>query len=241
MLSLWQPHVLSVMTKMTSWGLLVFSVWKWAITVPVDILLTKMADHYQEQYYLWSYTGLPFTINTLRPRQDGRHFADDIFTWIFFNENCCILIKFSFKYVRKGPIDNIMAWRRSSNKPLSEPMMISLLTHICVTRPQWVNNVECISTYDSMFAPSQWERRRYKVTPSLIGWAQTKDQPCIIPFKMADGISQDTAALQVHLQFSVVMMSNLSSMELVITTISSAASVNKLGTTASVGCQRVKD
>ena len=31
-----------------------------------------------------------------------------------------------------------MAWRRSGDKPLSEPMMVNLLTHICVTRPQWV-------------------------------------------------------------------------------------------------------
>ena len=33
----------------------------------------------------------------------------------------------------------IMAWRRSGDKPLSEPVLVSLLTHICVTRPQWVN------------------------------------------------------------------------------------------------------
>ena len=32
-----------------------------------------------------------------------------------------------------------MAWRRSGDKPLSETMMIILPTHICVTRPQWVN------------------------------------------------------------------------------------------------------
>ena len=32
----------------------------------------------------------------------------------------------------------IMAWRRPGDKPLSEPMMVSLLTHICVARPQWV-------------------------------------------------------------------------------------------------------
>ena len=31
-----------------------------------------------------------------------------------------------------------MAWRRWGDKPLSEPMMVSLLAHICVTRPQWV-------------------------------------------------------------------------------------------------------
>ena len=32
----------------------------------------------------------------------------------------------------------IMAWRRPGDKPLTEPMMVSLLAHICVTRPQWV-------------------------------------------------------------------------------------------------------
>ena len=31
-----------------------------------------------------------------------------------------------------------MAWRRPGDKPLSEPMMVRLVTHICVTRPQWV-------------------------------------------------------------------------------------------------------
>ena len=84
-------------------------------------------------------------INTLRPRQNGRRFADDTFKRIFLNENVRILIKISLKFVPKGPINNIpalvqiMAWRRSGDKPLSEPMMFSLLTHICVTRPQWVN------------------------------------------------------------------------------------------------------
>ena len=37
-----------------------------------------------------------------------------------------------------------MAWRRSSDKPLSEPMMVSLLTHICVTLPQWVNRLKLL-------------------------------------------------------------------------------------------------
>ena len=32
-----------------------------------------------------------------------------------------------------------MAWRRPGDKPLSEPMLVILLTHICVTRSQWVN------------------------------------------------------------------------------------------------------
>ena len=84
----------------------------------------------------------PQCVNTLRPRQDGRHFADDIFKCIFLNENVSIAIKISLKFVPKGPINNnlalvqIMAWRRPGDKPLSEPMMVSLPTHICVTRPQ---------------------------------------------------------------------------------------------------------
>ena len=31
---------------------------------------------------------------------------------------------------------HIMAWRRPGDKPFSEPMMVSLPTHICVARPQ---------------------------------------------------------------------------------------------------------
>ena len=83
-------------------------------------------------------------INTLRPRQDGRHFTDDIFKCIFLNENVWIPNKISLKFVPKGPINNIpamveiMAWRRPGDKPLSEPMVVTLPTHICVARPQWV-------------------------------------------------------------------------------------------------------
>ena len=32
-----------------------------------------------------------------------------------------------------------MTWCRPGYRPLSEPIMVSLLTHICVTHPQWVN------------------------------------------------------------------------------------------------------
>ena len=84
-------------------------------------------------------------INTLRPRQNGRHFTDDTFKRILMNENIEISIKISLKFVPKGSINNIqalvqkMAWRRTGDKPLSEPMLVSLLMHICITRPQWVN------------------------------------------------------------------------------------------------------
>ena len=87
------------------------------------------------------YASITPYINTLRPRQNGRHFPDDIFKCIFINENVWISIKISLKFIPKGRINNIpalvqiMAWRRPGDKPLSEPTMVSLLTHICVTRP----------------------------------------------------------------------------------------------------------
>ena len=93
----------------------------------------------------------PQLVNTLRPRQNGRHFPDDIFKWIFFNENVWISINISLKFVPRGPINNIptlvqvMTWRLPGTKPLSEPMMVRLPTHICVTRPQWVREWSYIS------------------------------------------------------------------------------------------------
>ena len=71
-------------------------------------------------------------VNTLRPRLDGRHFADDIFNCILLNENVWISIKISLKFVSNGPTNNIlalvqiMAWRRPGDKPLSEPVVVSL-------------------------------------------------------------------------------------------------------------------
>ena len=64
-----------------------------------------------------------------------------------------ILIIISLKFVPKGPINNIpslvqiMAWCRSGDKPLSEPMMVTLFRHQCITRLQWVKGTspQCVS------------------------------------------------------------------------------------------------
>ena len=136
-------------------------------------------------------------VNTLRPRWNGRHFADDIFKCIFLNENVWFPIEIPLKFVPMGLINTIpalvqiMAWRRPGDKPLSEPMMVSLLTHICVTRPQWVHCKDYLNFHVTHGAPfyyhGSWlildlspanERRRYFVTTSLIGWAQIKNRPC---------------------------------------------------------------
>ena len=169
-------------------------------------------------------------VNTLRPRQNGRHFADDMLNAIFLNENVWIPIKISLKFVRKGPIDNIpslvqiMAWRRPGDRPLSEPMMVRLPTHICVTWPQWLmhsnnkvrNGSELWDVYCEYFEEN-WsryngtqlrdhsgygsanERRCYNVTPSLIGWAISIMNPVKVfctefPVNMATRIYNQAAS-----------------------------------------------
>ena len=81
-----------------------------------------------------------------------RHFADGIFKFIFLNENVWISFKISLKFVPKVWNNNILAllqimvWHCPGDRPLSEPMMVSLLMHVCVTQPQWVN-YECYASY----------------------------------------------------------------------------------------------
>ena len=108
----------------------------------------QATSHYLSQCWPRSLSPYGVTrprVNTLKPRQNGHHFPGDIFKCIFLNENVWIWILLSLKFVSKGPINNIpalvqiMAWHLPSDNPLSEPMLVILLMHICVTWPQWVN------------------------------------------------------------------------------------------------------
>ena len=91
---------------------------------------------------------------TLRPRENFRNFADDIFKSIIVNEDKWISVNFWLKFVSKGVINNvsafvqILAWRRPGDKPLSEPILVILLPHMCVTRPQRVNWLYSKTTSD---------------------------------------------------------------------------------------------
>ena len=77
-------------------------------------------------------------INTLRLRQNDQHLQAT-----FSTDNVWILIQILLKFIPRCPLTNIpalvqiMARCQRGDKPLSEPMMVSLLTHIC-TRPRWV-------------------------------------------------------------------------------------------------------
>ena len=111
----------------------------------LNIICEKGTCAPEEKYKHYSNECIPLKLTHLPPGQNGQHFADNIFRCIFVNEKFCNLFRISLKFVPQGPIDNnqsliqIMAWRWPGVKPLSEPMMVYLPTHICVTQPQWVH------------------------------------------------------------------------------------------------------
>ena len=67
--------------------------------------------------HLWSVRNYN-CLNISRPGQNGRYFVDGFFWCIFLNKNIRILIRFSLKFIPKGPIDDkpvmdqIMVWHR---------------------------------------------------------------------------------------------------------------------------------
>ena len=65
--------------------------------------------------------------------QNGQHYVYNIFKHVFMNENYCIMIQISLKFVPKRPIDNksalikVMAWCWAGNKPL--PVCITIRSY----------------------------------------------------------------------------------------------------------------
>ena len=82
-----------------------------------------------------------------------------------------------------------MAWRRPGDKPLFEPMMVSLLTHICVTRPQWVKNY--VHRLHVLYCVSLCFRNcRFRPYLSgLLHWRWGKHMTDPVPVKPTWGIS----------------------------------------------------
>ena len=122
----------------------------WLSVELIHIVETFWVNPYRGNFLVALQQGLPQfrggRFNTLGPRQYGRHFADDkqcFYThfreWKYSNS-----IEMLLKFVTECPHNNfpalvqIIVWCRRGDKPVSEPMVVGLLMHICVTRPQWV-------------------------------------------------------------------------------------------------------
>ena len=101
--------------------------WQWISTV------TSNTDGHTMNLLSWS--SAKIAVNTWRPGQNGRYFPDDIFKYIFLNENERIWIEISLMFGLKGPNNSIpalvqiMTWHRTGFWRIYSP---------CI-RPQWVN------------------------------------------------------------------------------------------------------
>ena len=95
-----KPHsdYLAKHVFLVSWVLLMQGVWASA-----DKILIEVAQKNSRP------TSSHGNVNTLRPRQNGRYFADHILKCIFLKENVWILVKIALNFVTKGPIDSIPA------------------------------------------------------------------------------------------------------------------------------------
>ena len=130
---------LNDVSKLWCWWIINMNIFEVVIpAVPIKAQHTNIRTVWYILYMIFLLTHWGREIN-------GRHISDDIFRCIFFNANLRILLKIPLKLVPRVRISNIpalvqvMAWRRSGYKPLSEPIMVRSPTHFCVTRPQWVN------------------------------------------------------------------------------------------------------
>ena len=129
-----------------------------------------------------------------------------MFKCIFLNENVWIPIEISLKFIPKGSINNnpalfqIMAWCSPGDKPLSEPMMARLLTHICVTRLRWVKKVQLaleLPYYCKFFKQSNNYRLRIS---NIISDGRQEWQPFVadmcgrtsVPATVNDGVTGKT-------------------------------------------------
>ena len=113
-------------------GVLVVLVSYWTLTNMDKCIPWNTEDNYNlnNTKHNWSVCifYMAHWFNTLRSRQSGRYFPDDIFKCIFLNENMSFDKDFT-QFCFYGWINNIpalvwiMAWHQQGDKPLSEPMM----------------------------------------------------------------------------------------------------------------------
>ena len=159
----------------------------WIYTGNTVFFILRLSSGFHSYYVIIMET---VCLNIMRSRENGRQFPADNFKFIFVNENIYIWINISLKFVPKGPINNIpalvqmMAWRRPGNKPLSEHMMVNLLTHICITGPQWnasyyirINLLLNISNLKCIFW--SWKPQAFLAAPIMAQYWHGKCDDCM--------------------------------------------------------------
>ena len=128
--------------------------------------------------------------NTLRPRQNGRHFADDIYKCIFLNENVWISIKISLKFVLRGSINNIpVVSEACTHYVIDVVSSLRCLTRlhelagpILLTRKQWASyqirkiaSCACAGNAANVLPDTDFKGNRSLATPACITARASRD------------------------------------------------------------------
>ena len=130
--------------RVTQDPFLMVLVWIWTKTYTLtyvdEMYVLLIWTQHMRQFTGWVIS----SVNTLKPRRDGRLFPD-ILEWIFLNEIIWISIKLSLKFIPRGPINNmpasfpIMACHRPGDKPLS-----IWTSDAYASLGQWVNSLRLL-------------------------------------------------------------------------------------------------
>ena len=138
--------------------------WAWTVSLAVGVYTGLILSWFQNYQVALTHWGRDKTVSTLQPT-----FSIHFLEWKWMN------FEFQWGLFLKGRINNIpalfqtTAWRQPGDKPLSEPMMFRLPTHIGVTRSLWVDkNTTKLQVYYRHGLRSYWD-----VCPeifSLVSW-----------------------------------------------------------------------
>ena len=140
---------------------------------------------------IWSPFKCKFPVLGIKiPNVVIRRSSDTIIT------NCELLLyisEVSLKFVPNGIINKtpalvqIMTWRQPGDMPLSEPMVVTLPTHICVTRPQWVN-LDWVNKHECVMKKYSWQKPickwTTKITEDFLYWSVVTIHNCWNCFHM---------------------------------------------------------
>ena len=99
----------------------------WMKTVCSQTFITFKCFWMSDTRQLQSIANTTVVVSTLRSQQNGCHFADDIFNYIFLKENLHIQSEFHWNLFLSDQLmisqHQLMAWRCTADKPLAEAMM----------------------------------------------------------------------------------------------------------------------
>ena len=112
----------------------------------------------------------------LRPKQNVRHFPDDILKWIFMNENVWIFIYNFIGVCSQVPNQQYSSLFRPGDRQFSKQMMARSPTNICVTQPQWG---KAGKVYPTGFFEYKTVSTHVLIIPLLCDWCiQHTNCPC---------------------------------------------------------------